>query len=318
MRITLFAIAVMLLALFTQDARLGTAHVAAAQGQLATAVPVIRQLSLFDRQGKMTGTLGDLGVYTQPVFSPDGSRLAVILAGDVWIFDIARGTRIQITSTREAESSPVWLQDGSQVAYRSTRGNVAAVYRNATNGTVSEVRVAPVSPTLTDWSGDGQFLLGHYGGTPDVTKGDVFLMPLAGNVRLLTVLATPADEFGARLSQDGTLLAYRSDACRECNTSEVYVRPFNAAAADRVAVGDPVRVSTNGGLMVRWGRNNELFYLARDGTMMAVAITPKPLAAAPPVRLFQVPRAFPLTAPPGALVDVSSDGQRFVLLIPVT
>jgi hypothetical protein len=318
MRIMLLAIVVILLALFTHDARPGVATVSAAQGQLATAVPVIRQLSLFDRQGEMTGTLGDLGVYTQPVFSPDGSRIAVILAGDVWIFDIAKDTRIRITSTPEAESSPAWLQDGSQIAYRSTRGNVTAVYRNATNGTISEARVAPVSPTLTDWSRDGRFLLGHYGGTPDVTKGDVFLIPLAGDVRLLTVLATPADEFGARLSQDGRLLAYRSDACRECNTSEVYVRPFSVTGAGQVSVGAPVRASTNGGLVVRWGAGNELFYLSRDGSMMAVAITPTPLSAASPVELFQVPSAFPLTAPPGALVDVSSDGQRFVLLIPVT
>lgn len=309
-------VAVVLLASVSQPA---SGQAPSAQGQLATAVPVIRQLTLYDRQGKMTGTLGKPGEYTQPVFSPDGTRVAVILAGDVWIFDIATGAGTRITSTPAAENSPVWLRNGREIAYRATRGNATAVYRNATTGAISETRIAPVSATLTDWSRDGRFLLGHFGGAQEATYGDLYLMPIAGATKLIALLASPADEVGARFSFDDSLIAYRSDAARESETSEIYIRPFTVGSgSQQPSVGDAVRVSNNGGLLVRWGKDDkELYYLARDGSIMVAAITRKPLAAATPVRLFQVPSAFALRGLPGALADISSDGQRFALLIPV-
>jgi hypothetical protein len=315
MRATLSYSAVALIIMTTSPS--GQAPARAAQAQPAAAQPVIRQLMLYDRQGNKTATLGKPAVYTQPVFSPDGSRIAVILGGDVWIFDLAKGTGTQITSTPEGENAPVWLRDGTQIAYRATRGNVTAVYRNTTTGTPSEQRVAPVSLTLTDWSNDARFLLGHFGGAQDATKGDLFFVPLTGNVKLISVLATPADEIGARLSFNGSLIAYRSDAVTEPGTFEIYVRPFSAGATSQPSVGQPVQVSNNGGLTVRWGKDDkELYYLARDGSVMAAAINPKPVKAGAVTKLFQVPSAFPLTAPPGGLMDISSDGQRFALLIP--
>lgn len=315
MRVMLVALVIAFVAFLAQAS--SQARASAAQGQPAAAQPVIRQLTLYDRQGNRTATLGKPAVYTQPVFSPDGSRIAVIMGGDVWVFDIAKGTGTRITSTPEGENAPVWLRDGTQIAYRATRGNVTAVFRNTTTGTPSEQRVAPVSLTLTDWSNDARFLLGHFGGAQDATKGDLFFVPLTGNVKLISILSTPADEIGARLSFNGTLIAYRSDAVTEPGTFEIYVRPFSAGATSQPSVGEAVKISNNGGLTVRWGKDDkELYYLARDGGVMAAAINPKPVKAGATTKLFQVPSTFPLTAPPGGLMDISSDGQRFALLIP--
>jgi hypothetical protein len=119
------------------------------------------------------------------------------------------------------------------------------------------------------------------------------------------------------LSFNGNLIAYRSDAVTEPGTFEIYVRPFSVSASSQPSVGEAVKVSNNGGLTVRWGKDDkELYYLARDGGVMAAAITPKPLKAGAVTKLFQAPSTFPLTAPPGGLMDISSDGQRFALLIP--
>jgi hypothetical protein len=317
MRDRLSSLAVALLVLLVPADTQSQAPARAGQGQPAAAQPVIRQFTLYDRQGNRTATLGKPGVYTQPVFSPDGTRIAVILGGDVWIFDIAKGAGTQITSTPDGENSPVWLRDGSQIAYRATRGNVTAVYRNTTTGTPSEQRIAPVSLTLTDWSQDARFLLGHFGGAQDATKGDLFFVPVEGKLKLISILSTPADEIGARLSFNGTLIAYRSDAVSEPGSFEIYVRPFSVGTTSQPVVGQAVKVSNNGGLTVRWGKDDkELYYLARDGGVMAAAITPKPVKAGAVTKLFQAPSAFPLTAPPGGLMDISSDGQRFALLIP--
>src|SRR2546422_4539727 len=45
---------------------------------IAIPPPQLRQMTTFDRQGKMTGTVGDPGFYIQPGISPDGKRLVVM------------------------------------------------------------------------------------------------------------------------------------------------------------------------------------------------------------------------------------------------
>src|SRR5436309_1890988 len=62
-----------------------------------------RQLTLFDREGKELNAVGPKDLYQQPVFSPDGKRMAVIRTNlekensDLWIFDVATGAGKQIT-----------------------------------------------------------------------------------------------------------------------------------------------------------------------------------------------------------------------------
>jgi Tol biopolymer transport system component len=277
--------------------------------QAAPAPPPVRQITLFDRQGRITGTVGQPGVYTQPVFSPDGTRLAVISSGNVWVYELTKGTALQLTNTPEPESAPVWSRDGSQVGYSRLRG----VFRRAANGTGFEETVGVMPGTLNDWSRDGSFILGFAGGPTAATKGDVFLMALSGNVRLVVLIGTPADEIGPRFSYDGNLIAYRSD---ESGRTELYVRPFNGTATIP-SVGEPTRVSSNGGLMVRWRNDGrELYYLSNDGAMMATPITSlNPFKAGAPAKLFQAPTTLTLIPRPGGVVDVSGDGERFALLL---
>ena len=90
---------------------------------------------------------------------------------------------------------------------------------------------------------------------------------------------------------------------------EVYVQPFQAP-------GEKLRLSTNGGAQPRWRKDGrELFYLALDGTMMAVPITAGvTLTPGIPKSLFQTG----ITV--GPTIDqfaVTGDGQRFLLAVPL-
>src|SRR5215831_17687695 len=75
-----------------------------------------RQLTIFDRQGKVIKTIGDPAIYSQPSISPDLKHVAVIRpdleseTADVWVFDIesGKGTKITKSKAREAARSPVW------------------------------------------------------------------------------------------------------------------------------------------------------------------------------------------------------------------
>jgi hypothetical protein len=69
----------------------------------------------------------------------------------------------------------------------------------------------------------------------------------------------------ARLSPDGKLLAYASD---ESGRVEVYVQSFPTP-------GNKVLISANGGDQPAWRRDGkELYYLAPDHKLMAVAVKP--------------------------------------------
>ena len=283
----------------------------------AKAEPLILQLTLFDRKGNMTGTLGKPGTYNQPAFSPDGKRIAVVLAGDIWVFDLAKGTGTQITSTPAPKAAPVWSPDGSRIAYASNRGGAVGIYQKASSGTGAEEQLYVSGPAgLTDWSKDGRFIFSFSGGPQSPSKRDLFLLPVTGDRKPIMLLNTPADEVGARFSPDGRFIAYRSD---ESGTNEIYVRPFNAPTAGKPSLGAKKwKISTKGGQLVRWRNDGkEIYYLSADGDMTAVKITTAPRVKVQQTSvLFRVVSSLPRTGLPGGLMDVSGDGERFALLLP--
>jgi Tol biopolymer transport system component len=61
------------------------------------------------------------GIETEVAVTADGNRLALVASGDLWIVDLAAGTRRQITETPVAESFPAWMPDGKRITY--TRGS---------------------------------------------------------------------------------------------------------------------------------------------------------------------------------------------------
>lgn len=104
---------------------------------------------------------------------------------------------------------------------------------------------------------------------------------------------------------DPRWVAYTSD---ETGRDEVYVRDFPSGV-------HKWRVSTDGGVLPHWRRDGrELFYLALDGTLMAVAVSPgSGFEPGTPRPLFSTDLRL---TPPGSLMNeyaVSPDGQRFLL-----
>jgi hypothetical protein len=80
-------------------------------------------------------------------------------------------------------------------------------------------------------------------------------------------------------------------------------------------------VSSNGsrGMARRRGHGKELLFLGIDGAVMSVDVTSNPgFRAGAPRKLLQLPLAIlSATTNPGARMDVTRDGQRFLLQVPV-
>ena len=112
------------------------------------------------------------------------------------------------------------------------------------------------------------------------TGADIWYVPLSGDRKPISFVKTAFLERAGQFSPDGRWVAYHSN---ESGPYEVYVRSFPGP-------GGQQQVSTSGGIQARWSSDgHELYYIAPDGTLMAVPITMKGAALEPgtPVALFQ-------------------------------
>jgi Tol biopolymer transport system component len=273
-----------------------------------------RQMVWLDRGGKQIGQVAEPGDYGPPKISPDGSRAAVAKLGpdgvnaDLWILDAA-GNATQFTSTPKHEGSPVWSPDGSKIAYFSNPEGVYDIYVKPVSGEgKAELFYKSSLPKYpNDWSRDGRYLL--FGVVSPGTKSDVWAMTTADR-KAAPILDTVYSEGFAALSPDGKWLAFQSD---ESGRTEVYVQPFEGVSA-----GTKRRwlISSGGGALPRWrGDFSEIFYMTPGGRMMAVGVHPAgaDFQFEPAHMLFQT-RPIPET---WNLYDVSPDGQRFLLNLPL-
>ncbi len=274
---------------------------------------VDQQLTWFDRAGKKLGTLGTTGQYSDPRLSPDGQRLAVGRTNppaqfdDIHLFDLARGAGTPFTFDPSQDEWPIWSPDGSRIVWDSTREGAPNLFQKAASGAGQDevlLRSAYRKRAL-DWSADGRFIL-YEEGNPQ-TSYDLWVLPMEGERKPWSWLITPANEGSATFSPDGKWIAYRSN---ELGRNEIYLQAFVPGAA---ASGGKRQLSTDGGLNPQWRRDGqELYYLAADGKLMAVEITPgAELKAGAPKELF---------APSGYRVNVNQgytlmgDGQRFLFV----
>jgi len=290
---------------------------------IAVPPPRLRQITILDRGGKVVKTVGEPGVYGQPGFSPDGNHIVVtrndLKTGnlDIWTFDVSTGKGYAVTNDVWPDFSPVWSPDGKMVAYVSTREQYSGIYRKAWDGTGEEELLFRYTPGagigFSDWSPDGKFLT--------FSTGVLLIVPLRDNEKALDRKAIEwmreeYDVFGGRFSPDMRFLAYASDELNSQST-EVYVRPFDANKPDAPGAGPIVQVSKNGARGFTWRKQDgkEMFLISRDWEVMAVDVTTTPtFQAGTPKVLFRLPGPLVASSPEG----VSRDGQRFVFAMPVT
>jgi len=305
----------------------GTASISRDGERIVIAVPPpqLRQLTVFNREGKVVSTVGQPGLYVQPGISPDGKRVVVMRNDpqtgnqDIWTFDLATGNGTPITNDTPPENAPIWSPDGKQVAYVSTREGYAGIYRKSADGSGNEELLFRYTPgagmVLTDWSPDGKFLT--------FFTGALLVVPLRPDEKPLDRKAIDwvredYDAVQGRFSPDERFVAYLSNEA-DVERLEVYVRPFDASKPQAPGPGAPVRVSRNGAIgMIFWRQDGkELYFMTRDWEVMAVDVTTTPsFQAGTPRLLFKLPG--PLPGNPTQWKNVSRDGQQFIFAMPMT
>jgi Tol biopolymer transport system component len=291
---------------------------------LAVPPPQLRQLTVFDRTGKVVSTVGSPGLFVQPGVSPDGRSVVVMRNDpqngnqDIWTYDLATGKGTAVTSDISPENAPIWSPDGKQIAYVSTRGNYASIYVKSADGTGGEEQMFRYTPgagmVLTDWSADGKFMTFYTGVLllVAVTNGQPAL-----DRKAIEWLREDYDAVQGRFSPDGRFMAYLSNEAA-IDRLEVYVRPFDASKPDAPPPGKPVQISKNGAIgMIFWRKDGkELLYMNRDWEVISVDVSTSPtFQAGPPKMLFKLQG--PLPGNPAQWKNVSADAEKFVFAMPV-
>ena len=273
------------------------------------------KLAWFMRASKQQLEAGVTGVHAGVVLSHDGRRAAVTrmdsAGADVWLYDLVRGISSRLTHDPALDISPIWSRDGLYVTYRSLRDGPGSIYSQLASGTGETVAVyhGEYGKVPTSWSPDGQRLL--YSELNPKTRWDIWMLSgtpgtRASDAQRSPFVQTEFNEIQAEFSPDGKWVAYTSDGS---GRREIYVQTFPPN-------GNRWRISPHGGEQPKWRHDGkELYYLAPDGKLMAVALPQKgSLEDVAPAAILET-QLRPSRL--GNDYDVAPDGERFLLNLPV-
>ncbi|HTS38470.1 MAG TPA: protein kinase [Candidatus Solibacter sp.] len=264
------------------------------------------QLLWMDRATKQLSVVTDnIADLESADISPRGDRIALEIgargSADIWVLDLASGTRTRLTFGPGSNVVPVWSPDGKWIVYYSRRNGKPGIFRKLADGSGAEEELLsddqPIVPW--DWSRDGKYILYQHGiaGTQDI-----WALPLEGDRKpFLVVPTTPkTSRTTPRLSPDGRWLTYVSN---ESGSVQAYVVAFK---------GGPGKwqLSAKGGYFPIWSHDGKELYYYVDSANAIYAVPVKEVAGA---LQFGAPQTLVNWSAPDPWYEVSPDGKKILL-----
>ncbi|MDQ3130225.1 MAG: serine/threonine-protein kinase [Acidobacteriota bacterium] len=233
--------------------------------------------------------------YSVGSFSPDGKMIAFTSTKtggrNVWIKQTASGEAVQITKDRFNNEQPIWSPSGDELAFFTTRGNQAGIWRIPILGG-SPKMIAAVedgSSVLRFWSKKD---LIYYESNHDIYAIDVN----SGQTKRVTDFdsnAVKADSIS--ISPDEQRIAYSTVEGEEWS---IWTKPLNADAPKKL-LSTPNEIRNT----VFHTDNQRIFYSALVGDVFQMFITD--INAAPPKQITFAERDC-------FVLDVSADGAKIL------
>ena len=218
-----------------------------------------RELAWVDHDGRVEQVIGQpqRGL-DAPALSPDGRRVAVSAnekdKADIWIQDLARGTRGRLASGTQYETAPSWAPAGDRIFFQLHANVEPMIMVVPADGSAAARHVTEGrSPGCTP---DGHTLVFE---RPEHGHPALWRLDLeTSSAPVLLNLDASHHEDQPRLSPDGRWIAYFSD---ETGRGDVFIRRFPDG-------GQKQQVSLNGGTWPFWSRSGDaIYYWERDVLM---------------------------------------------------
>ena len=201
-----------------------------------------------------------------PALSPDGSRVAVMTDGAIWVKQLDRGPALNLTL--RGGMYPSWTPDGRSVSY--TVADSATGFRLQLKPADGSAQATPLLGNVPDifealWSPDSRWQVLRKM-TKTAGAGSILAIRPGVDSVPVPLLAGKSNQLQPALSGDGRWLAYASD---ETGRFEVYVVPFPNTTTARWVV------SKGGGNEPAWApHGDELFYRDGNDNMVSAAVQP--------------------------------------------
>ncbi len=260
-----------------------------------------RQLTWFDRAGKVVGLVGQPSAFLSLTLSPDERSTAVIIGtpgkADAWVVDMASGVFTRLTQdSRVTPTSLAWSPDSQRLAVSADGGGIREF--TLSTGAPRMLTQAQDDYVAEAYTPDGRSLL-----VADRKSNRLSLLPLVAGSAARTILDTRYRKNLFSFSPDGQFVVYCSD---ETGRFEVWVASFPSFGVKR-------RLTDGGGANPMWSKDGkEIFFRSSDGVLTSVDLRAgATIEAGVPKPLFKW--GF------GALGNhfgISAGGQRFLVSEP--
>ena len=218
-----------------------------------------------DTQGRVEPFTDRQGDWQNFELSPDETRVALSMDGDIWILESkSEGGRFRpLERTESHEITPVWSQDGEWVYFYSNRDGKDAVWKKKANFSspaefVCENGQSPLFPnsvsknylTISQQSPETGFDILRLAFTNSNTQPEVWLKEAH-------------NEGWPVISPDEKWLAYVTD---ESEQLELFVKPMDNSSGSK-------QISINGGDRPRWSHTGDRIFYSRQRTIYSVKLT---------------------------------------------
>jgi Tol biopolymer transport system component len=263
------------------------------------------QLSWIKRDGSLETVLGEPAVVVGGQrLSPDVKRVAAVVddgsGGDIWVYDLERGTQLHLTSDPNWDIQPCWSPDGKTIYYVSV--SRASIMSLPADGTGQAIAIgAGFGP---DVSGDGKWLVFDVDNT-ETQSIDLMAVPLPIDTTQSprVIVSSRFDEGSGHISPSGNYLAYVSN---ESGENGVYITRFPVGEGKWQA-------SVGAGSRPRWDPEGGRLYYTSEDALMELDVTERPeLTLGKPRELFKLRDARVVVGRTSGF-DVVAGGQRFLM-----
>jgi Tol biopolymer transport system component/C-terminal processing protease CtpA/Prc len=168
-----------------------------------------------------------------PSCSPDGTKIAFSLRGDIWVAPANGGKATRLTSGPGNDEWPRFSPDGKKIAFQSNvRGNVDLYVVASTGGEPKRITTSPADDFYHSWSPDGKWLV--YASEANGNR-DIWKIASDGSGEPIPLTRDPGSDDDPCFSPDGEWIAF--DSARSGN-QDIWIMKADGTGLRQLTTGN--------------------------------------------------------------------------------